>query len=72
MVVLVWRVFFTENDTFIINLFTLQSVLWNLFVLLDIIDEFVSDKWSCRKFELSPFDNIVKHPSPAFSLQQVW
>ena len=63
---------FTENDTFIINLFTLQSALWNYFFLLNIIDEFVSDKWSCRKFEVSPFDNILNHPSLAFSLQQVW
>lgn len=63
---------FTENDAFIINLFTLQSALWNLFFLLHIIDEFVSDKWSCRKFEVSPFDNIVNHPSLAFCLQQVW
>ena len=63
---------FTENDTFIINLFTLQSALWNYFFLLNIIDEFVSVKWSCRKFEVSPFDNILNHPSLAFSLQQVW
>lgn len=59
---------FTKNDTFIINLFILQSVLWNLFFLLDIIDEFISDKWSCSKFEVSPFDNIINHPSLAFSL----